>query len=88
MWFGTGNQNVYAGLSFVFGMGGVLLIAPTLLLFVNIFIQKISKEENKIKHGIIFLIVVTISVLFLLFLMSTYLTETTSFRYLNAINPF
>jgi len=76
------------GLSFVIGIGGISLIIPTLLLFVNIFIQKFSKEENKIKHGIIFLIVVTISVLFLLFLMSTYLTETTSFRYLNAINPF
>ena len=76
------------GLSFVFGIGGISLIVPTILLFVNIFIQKISKEENKIKHGVFLLIVITISIIFLLFLMGTYLTDSTSFRYLNAINPF
>ena len=59
------------GLSFVFGIGGISLIVPTILLFVNIFIQKISKEENKIKHGVFLLIVITISIIFLLFLMGS-----------------
>lgn len=76
------------GLSFVFGMGGISLILPTLLLFVNIFIQKISKEENKIKNSIILLLVFGLIAISTLFFMGTYLSESTSFRYLNAINPF
>jgi len=76
------------GLSFVLGLGGISLIIPTLFLFTNIFIQKISSETNKIKHGIIFLIVVTIAVILLMILMGSYFSDSTSFRYLNAIYPF
>jgi len=76
------------GLSFVFGIGGISLIVPTILLFVNIFIQKISKEENKIKNSIILLLVFGLIIISILFFMGTYLSESTSFRYLNAINPF
>ena len=64
------------------------LLIPTLFLFVNIFIQKISKEENKIKHGSIFLIIVLIiSILFML-IVGSYFSDNVSFRYLNAIYPF
>ena len=44
------------GLSFVFGLGGILLIIPTIFLAVCIFIQKISKDEHKIRNGLILLI--------------------------------
>ena len=76
------------GPQFVVGLGGMALLIPTLFLFVNIFIQKISKEENKIKHGSIFLIIVLIiSILFML-IVGSYFSDNVSFRYLNAIYPF
>ncbi len=76
------------GPQFVVGLGGMALLLPTLFLFVNIFIQKISKEENKIKHGTIFLtIILIISILFML-IAGSYFSDNVSFRYLNAIYPF
>ena len=76
------------GPQFVVGLGGMALLIPTLFLFVNIFIQKISKEENKIKHGTIFLtIILIISILFML-IVGSYFSDNVSFRYLNAIYPF
>ena len=76
------------GLSFVFGLGGIALIIPTLFLFVNIFIQKISAEENKIRNGVIFLIILSIITILLISLLGSYFSDSTSFRYLNAIYPF
>ncbi len=75
------------GPQIIFGLSGIALLVPTVFLFVNIFIQKISKEKNKIKNGTIFLIIVVIIGIFMLIMMSSYFSETTSFRYLNAINP-
>ena len=75
------------GPQIIFGLSGIALLIPTVFLFVNIFIQKISKEKNKIKNGTIFLIIVVIIGIFMLIMMSSYFSETTSFRYLNAINP-
>jgi dolichyl-diphosphooligosaccharide--protein glycosyltransferase len=43
------------GPNFVFGLGGFLLIIPTIFLVLCIFIQKISKDEHKIRNGLILL---------------------------------
>ena len=43
------------GPNFVFGLGGISLIVPTIFLVVCIFIQKISKDEYKIRNGLILL---------------------------------
>ena len=43
------------GLNFVFGLGGFALIISTIFMMVCIFIQKISKEENKVRNGLILL---------------------------------
>ena len=77
------------GPNFVFGLGGFSLIIPTIFLMVCILIQKISKEENKIRNGLVLLVsIITIGS----FLMATGaesdFLSLPSFRYLNAINPF
>ena len=77
------------GLSFVLGLGGFTLVLPTIFLISCILIQKISKEKNKTKNGLI--------LLFSIILIGSFLITTNeesnllslpSFRYLNAINPF
>lgn len=77
------------GLSFVFGLGGILLIIPTIFLAVCIFIQKISKDEHKIRNGLILLFSILIIGAFLVTISEEqdYL-PLPSFRYLNALNPF
>ena len=77
------------GIDFVFGIGGFSLIFPTIFLVSCIFIQKISKEENKIRNGLILLISIMIIGSTLLVVTSELnITSLPSFRYLNAINPF
>jgi dolichyl-diphosphooligosaccharide--protein glycosyltransferase len=77
------------GPSFVFGLGGILLIIPTIFLVICIFIQKISKDEYKIRNGLF--------LLFSFLIIGTFLVTISeevdflplpSFRYLNALNPF
>jgi dolichyl-diphosphooligosaccharide--protein glycosyltransferase len=77
------------GLNFVFGLGGILLIIPTIFLVICIFIQKISKDEHKIRNGLF--------LLFSFLIIGTFLVTISeevdflplpSFRYLNALNPF
>ena len=46
------------GLTFIASIGGVSLIIPTLFLVSSIFIQKISKNQNKIRNNAIFLIAI------------------------------
>ena len=43
------------GSSFVFGLGGISLIIPTIFLVLCIFIQKISKDEHKTRNGLFLL---------------------------------
>jgi len=77
------------GLNFVFGLGGISLIVPTIFLVVCIFIQKISKDQYKIRNGLILLISILLVGSFLVTINeeSDYL-PLPSFRYLNALNPF
>ena len=77
------------GPSFVFGMGGILLIIPTIFLVICIFIQKISKDEYKIRNGLILLFSILIVGAFLVTISEELdFLPLPSFRYLNALNPF
>ena len=74
--------------SFVFGLGGLSLIVPTIFVIVCIFIQRKSKQ-NKIRNGLLFLAsVMIIGTLILIINANTDFLPLPSFRYLNAINPF
>jgi dolichyl-diphosphooligosaccharide--protein glycosyltransferase len=77
------------GPNFVFGLGGFSLIVPTVFLIICIFIQKISKEENKIRNGLILLVSIIVIGSFLVTINAeSNFLPLPSFRYLNAINPF
>jgi len=77
------------GSSFVFGLGGVTLIGPTVFLVACALIQKVSKPENKIRNSLILLLAVIIlgSFLIVISLESNFL-KSPNFRYSNALNPF
>lgn len=77
------------GTSFVFGLGGFALIGPSAFLVACIIIQKISKEEKKLRNGLYFLAGTIISGIALLSInVNSAIIGLPSFRYLNAINPF
>jgi len=77
------------GPSFVFGLGGISLILPTLFLISCIFVQKISKDENKIRNGLILLFSILLIGSFLVIVgEESDVLPLPSFRYLNALNPF
>jgi len=77
------------GSSFVFGLGGISLIIPTIFLILCIFIQKISKDEHKIRNGLILLASILIIGSFLVVIGEELdFLSMPSFRYLNALNPF
>jgi len=77
------------GPNFVFGVGGALLIIPTIFLVFCIFIQKISKDEHKIRNGLILLFSILIIGAFLVTISEELdFLPLPSFRYLNALNPF
>ncbi|MGY8927803.1 MAG: STT3 domain-containing protein, partial [Flavobacteriales bacterium] len=77
------------GIGFVFGLGGISLIVPSIFLVICIFIQKISKDEYKIRNGLILLFSILIIGSFLVTISEERdFLPVPSFRYLNALNPF
>jgi dolichyl-diphosphooligosaccharide--protein glycosyltransferase len=77
------------GLNFVFGLGGLSLIIPTMFLVISIFVQKISKDKTKIRNSLFLLISIIIIGSFLIVINDdSNLLPLPSFRYLNAMNPF
>jgi dolichyl-diphosphooligosaccharide--protein glycosyltransferase len=77
------------GLNFVFGLGGFSLIIPTIFLITCIFIQKLSKEKNKTRNGLLLLLSILLIGSFLLIINEdSNFIKLPSYRYLNAINPF
>ena len=77
------------GLNFVFGLGGFSLILPTIFLISSIFVQKISRDETKIRNSLFLLISIIIIGSFLIIINDeSNLLPLPSFRYLNALNPF
>ena len=83
------------GPTFVYSLGGLSLLIPTIFLVSSIFIQKISKDKNKTRNGLILLIFIIVVGSFLITINQEIRSpdgETfipvPSFRYLNAMNPF
>ncbi|PJC50613.1 MAG: hypothetical protein CO032_03855, partial [Nitrosopumilales archaeon CG_4_9_14_0_2_um_filter_34_16] len=74
--------------NFIFGLGGISLIIPTLFLVSCIFVQTKS-SKNKTRNGLLFLIVLLIaSSIVLLINSDSQFLPSSSHRYLNALNPF
>jgi len=81
----SGGLFARPGPTFVFGMRGFAMIGPAVLLVIIIFIQKYSKEQHRMRNSLIALAaLIIIGVLIL----SAGVFHSTSFRYLNAMNPF
>jgi dolichyl-diphosphooligosaccharide--protein glycosyltransferase len=77
------------GTGFVFGLGGVAFIVPTVFLVSCIIIQKISKIENKTRNGLIFLLIMIIIGPIMIVINAQFeFVDIPQFRYLIAINPF
>ena len=77
------------GPNFVYGLACLSLIISTVFLIASIFIQKISKNKQKIRNSLILLISIIIIGSFLLIVNNESNTlRLAPFRYLNAINPF
>ncbi len=73
------------GISFVFGLPGISLIIGTIFFIIAGFIRKIS-SPTKVKRNHIFLLLAFIIVGSGIIFSGSY--HSSSFRYLNAINPF
>jgi dolichyl-diphosphooligosaccharide--protein glycosyltransferase len=81
----SGGLFARPGPTFVFGMRGFAMIGPTILLVIIIFIQKYSKEQHRMRNSLLALAALVIiggAVL------SSGAFHSTSFRYLNAMDPF
>ena len=77
------------GSSFVYGISGLALIVPTIFLVISIFVQKISKNETKIRNNLILLLSIILITSFLLVVSAASNSlDLPTFRYLNAVNPF
>ena len=77
------------GTSFVYGISGLALIIPTIFLVISIFVQKISKNETKIRNNLILLLSIILITSFLLVVSAASNSlDLPTFRYLNAVNPF
>jgi dolichyl-diphosphooligosaccharide---protein glycosyltransferase len=77
------------GPSFVYSLGGLSLVIPTMFLISSIFVQKISKDKNKIRNSLFLLIsIIVIGSFFVIINDESNLLPLPSFRYLNAMNPF
>jgi len=77
------------GLSFAYGLGGISLIIPTIFLVICTFVQKISKDKNKIRNSVFLLFSIILIGSFAVIVGSeSDILPIPSFRYLNTINPF
>ena len=81
----SGGLFARPGPTFVFGMRGFAMIGPTILLVIIIFIQKYSKEQHRIRNSLLALAALIIIGGVVL---SAGAFHSTSFRYLNAMDPF
>jgi len=72
--------------NFIFGLGGISLIVPSIVLVCIIFIQK--KSVHKTINGLLFLIAFLIIASFLLYVYFNSDLPQPYHRYLNTLNPF
>ena len=73
------------GIYFITGHTGFILIGSTIFLVICTLIQKMSKDEHKIRNSFIFLISLIVAGVTIL---SSVHLEGTTFRVRNALNPF
>jgi len=77
------------GINFVFGIQGFLIIGSTIFLVICTMIQKLSKEEKRLRNSLYLLIGTILSGITLITInTSLAFLKLPSFRYLNAVNPF
>lgn len=77
------------GMSFVFGMGGVALIGPTIFLVVCNVVRRISSPEHlRRSYALLLAGMLVGGIGAVAVAVETGVMPTPSFRYLNAINPF
>ena len=77
------------GINFVTGIGGFSLILPTLFLLSSIIVQKLSKNQNKLRNNLFLLLAIMIIGSSILIINDeSHTLPLPSFRYLNALNPF
>jgi len=77
------------GPQFVFGLGGIVLIVPTLFLIGCTCLNKITGGKNQLRNGLVFLLlIIIIGSSFLIINDEGNFLHLPSFRYLNALNPF
>lgn len=81
----SGGLFARPGPSFVFGVRGLAMIGPAILLVVIILVQKYSKEQYRLRNSL--LVLAALLVIGGVILAASG-THSVSFRYLNAINPF
>ena len=74
------------GPTFVFSIRGLVMIGPTILLVMIIFIQKYSKDLHRIRNSVLALAIIAITAVVILSAGGA--LHSASFRYLNAVNPF
>jgi dolichyl-diphosphooligosaccharide---protein glycosyltransferase len=73
------------GISFVFGLPGIALIGGTIFLIIGYFLNRISRQDRQVRN-LLFLLVAFIAIAAGVLITGSYYSS--SFRYLNAINPF
>ena len=73
------------GLSFVYGLPGIALMGGTLFLAVATFLKRISNPRTEVRNTL-FLLIAFFGVAIAVFVAGIY--QPSSFRYINAINPF
>ena len=77
------------GPSFAYSLGGLSLVISTLFLLSSMFIQKISKDKDKIRNSLFLLLAILVIGSFLVIISDeSNLLPLPKFRYLNALNPF
>lgn len=81
----SGGLFARPGPAFVFGVRGLAMSGPAILLVVIILIQKYSKEQNRLRNS---LLVLAALVIVGAILLSSGIGHGASFRYLNAVDPF
>lgn len=77
------------GTNFIMGIGGFLLIFPTIFLISCIIIQNKSNDNSKNRNGLVLLAaILIIGSSFLILDTDSHFLPLPSHRYLNAVNPF
>jgi dolichyl-diphosphooligosaccharide--protein glycosyltransferase len=73
------------GISFVFGLPGIALMGGTIFLIIGYFLNRISRQDRQVRN-LLFLLAAFIAIAAGVLITGSYYSS--SFRYLNAINPF